>query len=397
MSTKLTRRDAIVSLTTLAAAGIVFDRLAFSSRAACCYFAAKDKDVNQPAQKAFLNWEPDKQRESFTVQPKFEGDAADFGMVIPTPTQPKLDEMPRDFFQELAVFSILEPMPLDKYKKFPQASRALADGAYFAKGKSVVILEEGVVGSLDYKIIKAGNAKDLYTWLDEHQYSYAGDETALDFYIRKDWFFTVMKIDPKQMKRRPDGTYEGNVTPTRFTFTSGRLVYPLRITQISVKDFTEALFYVQAPDKMDLPDSFSYQCTWQPMWAQAMDWAVSRTAAESAWLKHIQPHLPAYQQMASQLHGDGLQPTTLEWAKKITRQDLDVLNGTAPYNREAPPEDVKQLKILRGHVQEGRVITKFRKQFHKREMQDDLVLVRAMVASSPDNTAYFEILPTSPP
>jgi len=41
--------------------------------------------------------------ESFTVQPKFEGNAADFGMVIPTPSRPKLDEMPRDFFKELAV------------------------------------------------------------------------------------------------------------------------------------------------------------------------------------------------------------------------------------------------------------------------------------------------------
>ena len=71
------------------------------------------------------------------------------------------------------------------------------------------VLEEGVVGSLDYKIIKAGNAKDLYDWLDEHQYSYAGDQQTLDFYIRKNWFFTVMKIDPKQMKPRPDGTYEG--------------------------------------------------------------------------------------------------------------------------------------------------------------------------------------------
>ena len=29
-----------------------------------------------------------------------------------------------------------------------------------------------------------------------------------------------MKIDPKQMKRGPDGSYTGEVTPTRFTFAS---------------------------------------------------------------------------------------------------------------------------------------------------------------------------------
>src|SRR5437773_9149087 len=84
---------------------------------ACCYFAARDKDILQPAQKAFLTWDPVEKVETFTVQPKFEGNAVDFGMVIPTPAQPKLHEMPRDFFKELAVFTILEPMDLTKYKR----------------------------------------------------------------------------------------------------------------------------------------------------------------------------------------------------------------------------------------------------------------------------------------
>ncbi len=99
---------------------------------ACCYFAAKDKDVLQPAQKAFLTWDPVEKVETFTVQPKFEGNAVDFGMVIPTPAKPKLHEMPRDFFKELAVFTILEPMDITKYKHrypFPRAGGAPAASA----------------------------------------------------------------------------------------------------------------------------------------------------------------------------------------------------------------------------------------------------------------------------
>ena len=83
--------------------------------AACCYFSAKDQDILQPAQKVFITWDPMKQQETFTVQPKFEGNALDFGMVIPTPTQPKLNVMPRDFFKHLAVYSIL------KKREFPQS------------------------------------------------------------------------------------------------------------------------------------------------------------------------------------------------------------------------------------------------------------------------------------
>ena len=55
------------------------------------------------------------------MQPRFEGNALDFGMVIPTPTQPKLHEMPRDFFKHLAVYSIL------MRREFPQSKLLLVD------------------------------------------------------------------------------------------------------------------------------------------------------------------------------------------------------------------------------------------------------------------------------
>src|SRR5262249_32951616 len=51
--------------------------------AACCYFSAKNTDIQQPAQKVFITWDPVKKSETFTVQPKFSGNALDFGMVIP--------------------------------------------------------------------------------------------------------------------------------------------------------------------------------------------------------------------------------------------------------------------------------------------------------------------------
>src|SRR6266542_1569291 len=139
--------------------------------AACCYFSAKDKDVLQPAQKAFITWDPQEKVETFTVQPKFEGNADDFGMVIPTPGQPKLDEMPRDFFKELALFSILKkreqpqskllPVPATMYFAFGALPTGGAGG--FAGGfgggggaprpPAVRVLEAGVVGNLDYKVI----------------------------------------------------------------------------------------------------------------------------------------------------------------------------------------------------------------------------------------------------
>jgi hypothetical protein len=449
--------------------------LPVAGEAACCYFSAKDKDILQPAQKVFITWDPVEKVESFTVQPKFEGNALDFGMVIPTPSKPKLDEMPRDFFKELAVFSILKKREQPQSKLLPIERRNRAffgrggGGPWAEEGKAessprppgVKVLEAGVVGNLDYKIIEAGRADDLFAWLKENKYSYAGDESTLDFYIKKKWLFTVMKIDTMQMKRNPDGTFAGEVTPTRFQFASEQLVYPLKITQISVKDKTEALFYVQAPYKVDLPGDLTYQYQWVPMIQNARGWyskgifGMNELPGKAdVWLKAIEGQAPALLQKGQELgfnfvSGQRPQPnqqgriaTTLEWARQLSADDLKVLTGQAAYGeklpdpdegftaadvkdpqkaeavykvirerldkyrkerpggylvREAPAEDLKQLKILAGHLKEGQFVTKFRKTFTKTEMDDDLLIVPAKLGNAEDHSEYEEILPTSPP
>src|SRR5262245_9698705 len=444
-----------------------------AAQAACCYFSAKDKDILQPAQKVFLTWDPVEKVESFTVQPKFEGNALDFGMVIPTPTKPKLDEMPRDFFKELAVYSILKkreqpqskllPVEVDNVRNLGLIRRQLVDVSYKSESRAttVKVLEAGVVGNLDYKIIEAGRADDLYAWLKENKYSFAGDEATLDFYVKKKWLFTVMKIDTMQMKKNPDGTFAGEVTPTRFQFASEQLVYPLKITQISVKDKTEALFYVQAPFKVDLPGDLTYQYQWVPMIQNARGWyskgifGMNELPGKADdWLNAINGQAPALLQKGQELgfnfvNGQRPQPnkqgriaTTLEWARQLSAEDLKVLTGQAAYGeklpdpdegftaadvkdpqkadavykvirerlekyrkerpggylvREAPAEDLRQLKILTGHLKEGQFVTKFRKTFTRAEMDDDLLFVPARLGNAEDHSEYEEILPTSPP
>jgi hypothetical protein len=394
------RRALTVLLLALAGAAFLIRPPAFG---ACCYFSALGQDVNQPAQKAFLTWDPQEQVETFTVQPKFEGNAKDFGMVIPTPARPRLYEMPRDFFKEIAVFTILRPMPLDKYKRILALPRAGAGGLGGAmrRESTVRVLESGIVGTLDYKIILADRANDLYDWLKENHYSYAGDQASLDFYIRKKSFFTVMKIDPMQTTRRPDGSYSGDITPTRFTFASERLIYPLRITQISVPKQTEALFYIQAPEKMDLPGKWSYQLSWAPMWLQALGFAIPEklTPQERDWqavAQGAQPQLQAQLQEEMQ-RLPGWQPSRLEWAKRLNGADIGMLSGAPEFDRQADPKAVQQLKILRGHLRQGQWLTKMRKIFLHAEMDRDLEFTRARLSDRPDDMEYIFILPTSPP
>jgi len=373
--------------------GLVAVALSGAATAACCYFAAINKDVTQPGQRAFITWDDQAKLESFTVQPQFQGNADEFGMVIPTPTQPKLQEMPRDFFRALAVFTILEPMDISKFKMMMPAMSAESardKAGPIPSRPPVRILERGVVGNLDYKILEADKADALYQWLKANRYHYGGDEATLGYYIQQHWNFTVMKIDPRQMKKGPEGKFAGDITPTRFTFKTDKPIYPLRITQISVKDHTDVLLYVMARQKMDMDGSWSYQGNFFSMWGQAMSWAVPDrlTPEEKRWQKLLSEKGPTPPQAAG---------AQLEWAGKLTPARLEVLSGKRPYNREAPAEEVKKLKVLSGHLKQDWYLTKFRKDFKRAEMTHDIALVQARYKGNPDDLEYVSILPTSPP
>jgi hypothetical protein len=205
----------------------------------------------------------------------------------------------------------------------------------------------------------------------------------------------------------------------------------------------------------------TYQFQWVPMIQNARGWynkgifgSNELPGKADEWLNAIKDEIPQLTRKAQELgfgfnSGQRPQPnkqgriaTTLEWARKLTADDIKLLKGDAPYSekvpdpdegftqadlkdpnkaeavykviherlakyqkerpggylvREAPADDVKQLKVLAGHLKEGQFVTKFRKTFTKGEMEDDLLIVPAKLGNTEDRSEYEEILPTSPP
>ena len=171
------------------------------------------------------------------------------------------------------------------------------------------------------------------------------------------------------------------------------------------------------------------------------------------WLKAFGGRIPGLLKRAAELdyrfvpasgptRTRGHIPTTMEWARKLSDDDVKVLAGKAPYSekvpvvdegftqadfkdpkraqaaikviqarlakaqqerpigylvREAPAYDVRNLQQLTGHVQAGLFITKFRKIFARDEMNDDLTIVPARYGDAMDDSEYRELLPVSPP
>ena len=185
--------------------------------AACCYFAARDKDINQPGQKAVHLLESKGKDRTFHGTTKVRRQCSGFRHGHTNSGKTETRRNAARYLKDLAMYTILMPLPEPIYSPLDR-QRMLAEdkcceasavpGSFPRKEKgSVRVLETGVVGSLDYKIIVADDASGLFDWLKNNHYSYGGDEATLQYYISKKWFFTVMKIDSKQMKKSPDGSY----------------------------------------------------------------------------------------------------------------------------------------------------------------------------------------------
>jgi len=176
---------------------------------------------------------------------------------------------------------------------------------------------------------------------------------------------------------------------------------------------------------------------------RGQDWLDASKPLAQQWLARAgELNFQFQARQRPQANNKGHIPTTMEWARKLSKDDIKILRGEAPYGekvpdvdegftqadmkdpqraaaiekvirarlakcqkerpigylvREAPAEDVRNLNQLLGHVQDGLFITKFRKIFARDEMNDDLSIIPARYNGAEDNSEYEEMLPSSPP
>lgn len=378
-----------------------------AARSACGFFVPVGKNVSQPSQKAFISWDGYRRVESFTVQPVFEGDAEDFGMVVPTPSRPTLSPMPRDFFAALDSFTTLAPTPRDKFKLPPRGTGGFGGGGLggfggggggmaggFGGPPPVRVLEAGTVGTLDYKIIVADESEALYQWLKDNRFKFEGGEKVLDFYIRKGWGFTVMRIDPKEMRKGPTGRLVGELTPTRFTFSTTRPVYPLHITKVSAPNGTDALLYLHSREKLDLAAAGSYQYSWTKQLSGAFGMAYPNKLSpnEKYWLQLEEGARSGLEKTAKsyQTSYAGWSPAQLEWAAQLTANEAASPNGRGRGSRN----DDRIVGKLKGHLK-PQWLVRIRKRFCPQEMETDLNFQTAALAGEPDISNHPYVLPNA--
>jgi hypothetical protein len=198
------------------------------SASGCAVAPPANKPVAIASESAIIVWDEAGKTQHFIRRASFSTEAADFGFLVPTPTQPTFGEAPDEAFKRLA--KITAPKVVTK----PRPSSggcgigcAAAPGAKKGRAPQVEVLDEQRVAGGKAVVLRAREAQALVDWLKQHDYEYspALAEWAKP-YIAKGWVFTAFKIVRDEKEPRGVAT-----RAVRMTFKTERPFFPYREPQ----------------------------------------------------------------------------------------------------------------------------------------------------------------------
>ena len=221
----------------------------------CLYTVIPDDNVQ-----AFLTYSEPDRMETLVIQPAFSGDATEFGMVLPLPNRPEINEASENIFDVLLEYTNLI---------FDSTMVVTTDGVDSDGQQSVVVIEQKDVGDFKTTLLTAGDAEDLVEWLDERGFGYAQEDLVnFEYYVEKGgYYFVAMKVNMNEADISSAGEINGKLRPIEFVFESEYPMLPLRIVAhdmdpMSLTLYTLGVFPYYVPgvdvifmDKLDKADS----------------------------------------------------------------------------------------------------------------------------------------------
>ena len=183
--------------------------------------AGERVDVVEEA--AVIVWDPATKTQHFIRRATFQGNARDFGFLVPTPAAPQLAAVDDDIFETLQ----------DKTRRpTVERTRREIDWSYFTQekegatmvtaGAPVEVVQTAKVAGYEAVVLDASDAKALADWLRQHDYATTPElETWLEAYVRQRWMITAFKIDKAQSDT-------ARTEAVRMSFTTERPFFPYR-------------------------------------------------------------------------------------------------------------------------------------------------------------------------
>jgi hypothetical protein len=174
-------------------------------------------------------WDAATQTQHFIRQASFKTDGADLGFLVPTPTQPELEESGDAAFGLLGKLTAPEvhrvwqprcPFACGMVASVPPAS--LEGGAH----SFVNVLQEKLVAGFNAVVLESNSSDALVGWLQEHGYTYSPELAVwAKPYLDAGWKITALKVaKDAAAKDKPSVA----ASALRLSFKTDRPLFPYR-------------------------------------------------------------------------------------------------------------------------------------------------------------------------
>lgn len=189
---------------------------------ACCAVSSPGRVVVNADQTVLMIWNAKSETQHFIRQASFKSDANDVGFLVPSPSKPELAETDQVVFDTLKRITT-PPVPF--------AGTFGGGGGGFGGAtrspKPVEVIEQKRVAGYDATVLKADSGESLVEWLKQNGYDYSPAVAAwAKPYIQEKWFFTALKVAPKDYAKQLSGDLQS--PGLRITFKTQQPLFPYR-------------------------------------------------------------------------------------------------------------------------------------------------------------------------
>jgi hypothetical protein len=195
---------------------------------ACCPAAPSGREVVNADQTVIILWDAAAKTQHFIRQASFKSDADDFGFLVPSPTQPELDESGNEAFPFLAEITAPEIQNVARPRQGLSCgcSAPPTTGSATADAEPVRVLDEKQVAGFDAVVLEADSATALIDWLRENGFAYSPEiEAWAKPYVEQGWKFTALKVAKDQPQQDSSRVAAAAL---RISFQTDRPLFPYR-------------------------------------------------------------------------------------------------------------------------------------------------------------------------
>jgi hypothetical protein len=189
---------------------------------ACCPVPPRGKAVVNADQTVVIVWDAASKTQHFIRQASFKSDADDFGFLVPTPTQPDLEESGNEAFPFLA--KVTEPAK-QRMPRPPHCSFCCGEEPATKSVATVRVLADKLVAGLQAVVLETKSSDALVHWLKEHGYAFSPEvEAWAKPYVEAGWKITALRV----AKGKELGDQRIAASALRMSFRTERPLFPYR-------------------------------------------------------------------------------------------------------------------------------------------------------------------------